>query len=124
MRSKYMIGLAIIVIFVVFAGISLKKSLTPYVPLSEAKASKSTVQVKGERVPGSEMFDVQQKVFKFKMKDPRGEEFQVVYHGVKPANFEQAKEVVAIGRYTNGTFEAEQLLVKCPSKYQAEGVQS
>jgi cytochrome c-type biogenesis protein CcmE len=28
--------------------------------------------------------------------------------------------VVAIGRYQGERFEAEQLLVKCPSKYQAE----
>ena len=27
---------------------------------------------------------------------------------------------VAIGHYTDGKFQAEQLLVKCPAKYQAE----
>jgi len=44
----------------------------------------------------------------------------VVYHGVIPGNFDQATMVVAIGRYQEGRFLAEQLLVKCPSKYQAE----
>jgi cytochrome c-type biogenesis protein CcmE len=42
----------------------------------------------------------------------------VVYDGAKPANFEQADQVVVIGRYENGLFVADQLLVKCPSKYQ------
>jgi cytochrome c-type biogenesis protein CcmE len=47
----------------------------------------------------------------------------VIYNGVKPANLEEAEEIVVIGRYTQGQFEADQLLVKCPSKYQAEGAE-
>ena len=43
---------------------------------------------------------------------------KILYNGVKPGNFEQATEIVAIGQYQNGGFEADQLLVKCPSKYQ------
>ena len=42
----------------------------------------------------------------------------VMYEGVKPGNFEEATEIVAIGSYRDGAFHAEQLLVKCPSKYQ------
>lgn len=120
MKLKYIIGLLIIVVFIAFAAINLSKSLTPYVPLSEAKKSKKVVQIKGKRVLGSENFDMVKKVFSFKMMDDKGEEFDVVYHGVKPANLEQADEIVVIGRYNQGYFEAEQLLVKCPSKYQAE----
>jgi cytochrome c-type biogenesis protein CcmE len=89
--------------------------------LDEAKKSNKVVQVKGQRVPGSENFDIQNKIFKFKMVDDKGEKFEVIYHGVKPANLEQAEGIVVIGRYVQGKFEADQLLVKCPSKYQAEG---
>lgn len=121
MKSKYIIGISIIVVFIVFAAINLSKSLTPYVSVDEARRSHSVVQVKGQRVDGSEHFDIQQKLFTFKMKDEKGEEFEVIYHGVKPANLEQATEVVVIGRFNEGKFEADQLLVKCPSKYQAEG---
>ena len=67
---------------------------------------------------------VGRETFNFKLADAKGEEFHVVYKGVKPSNFEQATEVVAIGRFNNGIFEAEQLLVKCPSKYEAEGIKS
>ncbi len=121
MKPKYIIGILVIVVFIVFAAINLSKSLTPYVSLDDAKTSNSVVQVKGQRVPGSEKFDVDEKIFTFRMTDEKGEEFQVIYHGVKPANLEQAEEVVVIGRYQQGRFEADQLLVKCPSKYQAEG---
>jgi cytochrome c-type biogenesis protein CcmE len=121
MKLKYIIGLVVILVFVVFAAINLTKSLTPYVSVQEARKSQKVVQVKGHRVVGSENFDIDNKIFKFKMTDDKGEEFEVVYHGVKPANLEQAEEVVVIGRFTGGRFEADQLLVKCPSKYQAEG---
>lgn len=121
MKIKYIVGILIIVVFIVFAALNLSKSLTPYVSFSEAKKSGATVQVKGQRVEGSENFDVTNKIFKFKMVDDQGEEFEVVYHGVKPANLEQAEEVVVIGRYHENLFEADQLLVKCPSKYQEEG---
>ena len=124
MKPKYIIGLAIIAAFIVFAGMNLKKSLTPYVSLADAKRTGAVVQVKGQRVPGSEEFNMESHLFHFEMTDERGEKFKVVYDGVKPSNFEQATEVVAIGRYDNGIFQAEQLLVKCPSKYEAEGVKT
>jgi cytochrome c-type biogenesis protein CcmE len=121
MKYKYIIGILIIIAFIVFAAINLSKSLTPYVSLDDAKKSTKVVQVKGQRVVGSEHFDMDSKVFKFRMIDDKGEEFEVIYHGIKPANLEQAEEIVVIGRYNRGRFEAEQLLVKCPSKYQAQG---
>ena len=43
---------------------------------------------------------------------------RVAYKGLKPGNFNDATQVVAIGRFHGGTLEAEKLLVKCPSKYQ------
>ncbi len=45
---------------------------------------------------------------------------RVRYKGLKPANFEEAISIVAIGRYDASASEmhADKLLVKCPSKYQ------
>jgi cytochrome c-type biogenesis protein CcmE len=57
----------------------------------------------------------------FALRDDKKEVMDVVYKGVKPVNFEMATNVVAIGTYKDGRFAADQLLVKCPSKYQAEG---
>jgi len=44
----------------------------------------------------------------------------VVYSGVVPDAFKPDADVVLEGKLTaSGTFEADNLLVKCPSKYQA-----
>lgn len=123
MKLKYIVGTLIIVVFLIFAGISFQSSLTPYVSLAEARAKGTVVQVKGSRVAGSEDYNMEQKTFHFRMTDNKGEEFQVVYEGVKPSNFERAKEIVAIGRFQDGVFHAQDLLVKCPSKYEAEAVE-
>ena len=56
----------------------------------------------------------------FVLRDSKNETMKVEYRGVIPGNFDQATSIVAIGRYHEGHFEADQLLVKCPSKYQAE----
>ena len=52
------------------------------------------------------------------VEDEEGKVLEVVYSGVKPGNFEEATQIVAVGSYSDGVFECEQLLVKCPSKYQ------
>lgn len=123
MKPKFIIGGVIILAFLIFAGVNFQKSLTPYVSLSEAKKKGTTVQIKGARVDGSEQYDVDSKTFNFKLTDNSGEQFQVIYHGVKPSNFEHAKEVVARGRYHSGAFEADEILIKCPSKYEAEAAE-
>ena len=62
----------------------------------------------------------EEQYLEFKLRDSRGEVMPVTYRGVIPGNFDQATSIVAIGHYRSDHFEAEQLLVKCPSKYQAE----
>ena len=49
-----------------------------------------------------------------------GETMLVRYKGIKPDNFDEAYHVVAIGKYTGDAFTADKLLIKCPSKYEAE----
>jgi len=41
----------------------------------------------------------------------------VVYAQPKPENFDNARQVEAIGTFHDGAFHATTLLVKCPSKY-------
>jgi cytochrome c-type biogenesis protein CcmE len=119
MKAKYIFGIIIIVTFIVWAGISFNKTLTPYVSIAEAKSISTTVQVKGKRVDTG-TFDTVNNLFTFRLIDDHGEQITVVYDGAKPGNFEQATEVVCVGKYENGSFKAKEILVKCPSKYMEE----
>jgi cytochrome c-type biogenesis protein CcmE len=119
MKAKYIFGIVIIVTFIVWAGISFNKTLTPYVSIAEAKSTSSMVQVKGQRADDG-TFDTVSNLFTFQLVDDHGEKITVVYDGAKPGNFEQATEVVCVGTYENNAFKAKEILVKCPSKYMEE----
>ena len=120
MNLKVILLLAILIVFILFGAFSFKKNLTPYVEFSEAKKSLSVVQVIGELVTDQTRYDLKTQKLYFTLKDKKDKKLLVSYAGPKPANFEDATNVVAIGKYENGEFVAEQVLVKCPSKYQGE----
>lgn len=61
--------------------------------------------------------------FAFVIRDEKGREGKVVLRNNKPADFERSERVVVIGRMNNDAFEASQMLMKCPSKYNAGTVQ-
>jgi cytochrome c-type biogenesis protein CcmE len=56
--------------------------------------------------------------FVFTLADNKGLEKQVVYYSPKPQDFEKSEQVVVIGAVRNNTFIADEILLKCPSKYQ------
>lgn len=124
MKIRYILALVIILGFIIYGAVSLKTSLTPYVSFAEAKSSPQTVQVMGELEKSATRYDTTAGLLFFTLKDKHGELLQVSYKGVRPGNFDQATQIVAIGDYKDQVFQADQLLVKCPSKYQGEEVQS
>jgi len=120
MNVKIILALGLVAVGAAVGVTSFKKSVTPYITFGEARRATGLVQVNGEIADKDYVIKPQEQYLQFKLRDQKGEVMPVVYHGVIPGNFDQATMVVAIGRYKGDRFEAEQLLVKCPSKYQAE----
>ena len=120
MNTKVLLASGLLVAAVVIGVTSFKQTMTPYIGFREARAASGQVQVNGVLADKNYVLKPSEQYLEFKLKDERGEIMPVEYHGVIPGNFDQATSVVAIGHYANDRFEAEQLLVKCPSKYQAE----
>lgn len=54
----------------------------------------------------------------FAINDGKGDILPIVYDGLLPQNFAHADTAVAIGKWNGKEFEATQVLVKCPSKYE------
>jgi cytochrome c-type biogenesis protein CcmE len=94
--------------------------MTPYISFAEARTASGLVQVHGTLADKNYVLKTEEQFMSFKLKDEKGDIMPVEYRGVIPGNFDQAVSVVAIGKFEGGHFEAQQLLVKCPSKYQAE----
>lgn len=119
MKKRYLVGGAIIVVFLVIGGLSFLNSSVEYATLSRAEESGKKVQVTGSWVQDmSTHHDTENNTFTFYMKDEDDRVAQVVLTGAKPNNFDIATSVVAKGRYENGVFRASDVLTKCPSKYE------
>lgn len=56
-------------------------------------------------------------LFTFFLTDEFGKEQKVVYYAPQPADFERSEKVVIIGKMNGDIFEANKILLKCPSKY-------
>jgi len=52
------------------------------------------------------------------MTDIKNEEKKVVLHKSKPQDFERSEQIVLIGSAQGDEFHANDILMKCPSKYQ------
>ncbi|HVT57943.1 MAG TPA: cytochrome c maturation protein CcmE [Thermoanaerobaculia bacterium] len=117
------------ILLLAFAGFSLssfRDALTPYVNYQQARATDRLVQVAGGLEKGSSSYEAARSSMLFTLRDPKTRDtVRVRYQGVRPANFEDAISIVAIGRYDGRAeeFLASKLLVKCPSKYQGAEVQ-
>ena len=120
MNLKVILALGLAAVALVIGVTSFNKTVTPYISFAEARRSSGLVQVNGVLADKEYVMKQEEQYLSFRIKDDRGEVLPVEYHGVIPGNFDQATSIVAIGRYHDGKFTAEQLLVKCPSKYQAE----
>jgi len=125
--SKNVKTIIAVVVVVIAAVIGLSSLFTgggmiSYVSFSEARNASNNVQVMGEILDGGSSYDSDTGDFTFYITNESGDRMKVIYGGTKPGNFDQATSVVCIGKYHNDAFQAEKLLVKCPSKYQDQPV--
>lgn len=121
MKKAYWAGAALILGFLALGLTTFSSSMTPYVNFDEAEKSARVVQVMGGLEKGSSRYETASKTLYFNLVDLETKKvLPVAYRDVKPANFEDAVSIVAIGKYGKSAFQAEKLLVKCPSKYQGQ----
>ena len=123
-RLKFFIGSAII--FVVLAWLivtNIGGASAQYLSVEELLAqgpSDQMVRVSGLVLGETTDWDPQRLVLRFEMADESGS-IPVMYEGVRPDMFRDGAQVVVEGKHSSdGVFEANNLLLKCPSKYVEE----
>jgi len=122
MKPKVIVAVVIIVGALFFGASTFLESNIEYMDFSKAQTVSKIVQVKGKWVKEKDsQYDATKSQFSFYMVDDNQQEVKVVLDGAKPNNFEIATELVAKGRFKDGYFHANELLTKCPSKYEGDG---
>jgi cytochrome c-type biogenesis protein CcmE len=120
MNVKVIVAVVLLAVAATVGVSSFKRTMTPYIGFAEARTASGLVQVNGKLADKGYILKPEEQFLRFNLRDEKGDVMPVEYRGVIPGNFDQAVSVVAIGRFQADHFEAQQLLVKCPSKYQAE----
>ncbi|MEP1151287.1 MAG: cytochrome c maturation protein CcmE [Balneola sp.] len=120
MKPKLVIGIIAIIGFTSLLMYNFGESISTYTDFEKATEMK-TAHVAGEWDNSLDYgFSMETKIFSFYMKDEAGNTKRVVYSKPKPNNFEQADRLVVIGEMRGDTFYANDMLMKCPSKYNDE----
>ncbi|MGC8837951.1 MAG: cytochrome c maturation protein CcmE [Anaerolineae bacterium] len=124
LRRKFLIGgLVVVAVVVYLIASSIGGSTAYYLTVEELKAQGASLHDRNVRVAGvvdgaSIQYDARNLLLTFDLVDASGR-LPVVYKGVRPDMFQGGAEAVVEGRYRpDGTFEATNLLLKCPSKYE------
>ena len=86
-----------------------------------AEAYGQRIRVNGNVVEGSEDWNAKEITLKFAIADESGEQLPIVFYGPRPDNFQRAASAIIEGEMLpDGSFQAETLLLKCPSRYEEE----
>ncbi len=118
MKRKTLVGLIAMAGFFCLLLFSFESQVGGYMSFAQAVESQARAHVIGDWVARDETrYDPAQNLFSFFMRDEEGAVRQVHYYDVKPATFEDAEQVVVQGRIEGDIFVAEDILIKCPSKY-------
>jgi len=120
MKKLHLIGIIIIAVAIGVIFVSLKNTST-YADFTEAianpdtefhvvgKLDKTQPQIYEPKINADE--------FLFSMIDNKGVVKRVVLHKSKPQDFEKSEQIVLIGKMQGDNFHANDILMKCPSKY-------
>jgi cytochrome c-type biogenesis protein CcmE len=126
MKKSSILGLIVIAVAIAVI-ISLYSSTSTYGSFSDAKKTESELHIVGHLDKQKELhYDAAKDAnyFSFYVKDNKGEECKVVFTGTKPQDFERSEQIVLTGQMVGTDFHASEILMKCPSKYTPDKIET
>jgi cytochrome c-type biogenesis protein CcmE len=126
MKKSHIIGI-IVIALAIGAIVTTFADSSTYASFAEAKESSAEIHVVGKLVMEKEMvYDPVKDAnyFSFYVRDEKGAECKVVFPGTKPQDFERSEQIVLTGKMEGSEFHASKILMKCPSKYTNDEVET
>lgn len=122
MKKIHIIGLVMIAV-AAFIMMTASQDITNYADFKQAETSNARVKIVGELAKDKDIVydpSVDADSMTFFLTDDKGETRKVKLLKAKPQDFERAESIVLTGSMKQGTFVADEILMKCPSKYKTE----
>jgi cytochrome c-type biogenesis protein CcmE len=126
-RVKFIIGGAVIALAVIYLIFTATQSTAAYFLTVEELYGKGTaiygrnVRVSGKVVGDTVDFNSRDLILRFQIVDESGETLPVVFNGPKPDQMRHDAEAIIEGKFDGNEFTAQELLLKCPSRYEESG---
>ncbi|MEZ4621751.1 MAG: cytochrome c maturation protein CcmE [Caldilineaceae bacterium] len=132
-KTKYIAGGLLLLLFVGYLSVQMVQATRTtgayYMTVQELQTEGAQlyghrVRVNGNVVADSEDWDANNITLRFSIQDENdtsGAILPIVFYGPRPDNFQRAASAIIEGELLpDGTFQAETLLLKCPSRYEEE----
>lgn len=124
---KFIIGGALVIVLIVVLIVQATVSTGAYY-LTVTELQQRVPSIYGERVrvsgtvvDDSEDWNAQEVTLRFAISDEEGAQLPIVFYGPRPDNFQRAASAIIEGELlADGSFQADTLLLKCPSRYEEE----
>ena len=118
MKPGQLLGIVVIAVCIAAAGFALRGSVRQSLTVKEVMASSGEpCSVYGRAIKGATHYDMRAGRLDFILEDDKGNRMPVIYRKPKPETFDTADKIRAAGAYRDGAFQADELILKCPSKY-------
>lgn len=124
-QLKFVVAVVLLLMLsVVLVAWTIKGNSSYYMTVDQVLAEGGALEGQKIRMSGAvalatEHWDAENLLLTFGLTDASGEQVTVSFHGSRPSNFSRATEAIVEGEMMpNGTFRADNLLLKCPSRYE------
>ncbi|MFN0014268.1 MAG: cytochrome c maturation protein CcmE [Saprospiraceae bacterium] len=124
MKRSHIIAIAVVAVAIAIL-ISASSDVTTYANFAQATEKGDRVKLVGQLVKDKPVEYNPEKdpnYLSFYLRDDAGDVRRVVLRAGKPQDFERSEQIVLTGQMNGQTFEAADMLLKCPSKYKDEEV--
>ncbi len=128
-KIKFIIGgvaVALAVVYLIYAGIASNSAYFLTIDELYAKGDSMlnrTVRVSGKVDATTINFNNRDLVLQFDVLSDSGERLHVIFNGPKPDQMREGAEAILEGKYNGSQFTAQDLLLKCPSRYEEKGIE-
>jgi cytochrome c-type biogenesis protein CcmE len=128
-KTKFIIGGAIIalaIVYLIYTGV--QSSAAYFLTVEELYAKGTamenrTVRVAGKVDAATIDFNNRDLILQFDVMSENGQRMHVLFNGPKPDQMREGAEAILEGKYDGQVFTAQSLLLKCPSRYEEQGVE-
>lgn len=128
-KIKFIVGgviIALAIAYLIYTGVQSSAAYFFTVDELYAKGTaieNQTVRVSGKVDAATIDFNNRDLLLKFEVTSDTGQRMPVVFNGPKPDQMREGAEAIIEGKYDGQAFTAQSLLLKCPSRYEENGIE-